>query len=155
MEIPQGIYLPLYSSVVLSFPSCHFFYLQLLCHYSEFVDDIYKIIISIYICIKDFSTCRNDSLEYSLPYLHCTLNIEIRPLYHPKHHATFVVELYVITPYKTNTIYMSHCKDIQNHKASPEYTQMLSLSTCNRVIKLQELIEFVHSYVPTLLTQSI
>ena len=48
---------------------------------------------------------------------------------------------------------MSHCKDIQNHKASPEYTQMLSLSTCNRVIKLQELIEFVHSYEPTLLTQ--
>ena len=93
---------------------------------------------------------RNDSLEYSLPYLHCTLNIKIRPRYHREHHATFVVELYVITPYKTNTIYMSHCKDIQNHKASPEYTQMLSLSTCNRVIKLQELIEFVCLYLQLL-----
>ena len=55
------------------------FILQLLRHHPEFCDDIYKITISIYIYVKDFSSnlSRNDSLEYSLPYLHCTSNINI------------------------------------------------------------------------------
>ena len=93
MEIPQGIYLPLYSSVVLSFQSCHFFYLQLLCYLSELADNIYKIIIIICIYMNDFSIRRNDNLEYNLPFLHCTLNIRIRPFYHPRHHAAFVAKL--------------------------------------------------------------